>query len=142
MNVSERAIAKTTATINRLDIQKNILYFNPLEVDVTRDRMQDIAGFGTKYIQLNAFPVFLNPSQKQKDKAGVKENINAIFYISKRDFATKIGDIPVDINRHRIAVKLDSNQYRFYDIDTANYYGNVSTKEFYRYVVIAGIEVM
>ena len=104
--------------------------------------MKDIAGYGNKFVQLNAFPVQLNPSSKQKDKAGVKENINAIFYVSKRDFANKIGDIPVDINRYRIAVVIDAKTYRFYNIDTANYYGNVATKEFYRYVVIACTEVL
>jgi hypothetical protein len=142
MNVSERAISKTTQTINRLDIQKNILFFDGSEVDIYRDRMKDIAGYGNKFVQLNAFPVQLNPSSKEKDKAGVKEHINAIFYVSKRDFANKIGDIPVDINRYRIAVVIDAKTYRFYNIDTANYYGNVATKEFYRYVVIACTEVL
>jgi len=81
MNVSERAINKTRETMNRYDIKRTIRYFKPTESEITRDRFNDIASRGLAYVDMTAFPCILSPSQKQRDRAGMLEHINAIFYI-------------------------------------------------------------
>lgn len=137
MNISERAINKTRETMNRYDIKRTIRYFKPTESEITRDRFNDIASRGLAYVDMTAFPCILSPSQKQRDRAGMLEHINAIFYISKQDYEEKINKRLSDIIRHRVHLITDSIE-RPFDINTAHYDGD--TTDDYRYVILGCVD--
>lgn len=137
MNVSDRAIQMTNATMQRYDIGRKIKYFHPTESGITRDRMGDIASKGLTYIELTAFPCILSPSPKQRDRAGMLEHITAIFYISKLEYETKVSLRLSDIIRDRVLLETDSIS-RYFDINAAHYDGDVV--ESYRYVILGCID--
>lgn len=138
MNVSDRARLQTQKTINRNDIGNTIRYYPPNENEVSRDTYGQVVGKGLNYIEIKAFPINVNPSGKQLDRAGVNENINVLIHISLDEFHEKVNTNPPDINRHQISININGVQ-RYYNIDSAYYTGNVNNG--YRYVMIAGIEI-
>lgn len=138
MNVSAIANRRTQNTVNRRDIGRKIRYIDPTENEVYRDATGDIAGRPPKGKVLTAFPIQTNPTPKQRDRAGVKENINCIVWISKKEYEAKISKDLVDIIRHKIVITGSNGRDMNYEIDTAKYHGTISTG--HRYVIIAGIE--
>jgi hypothetical protein len=143
INVSNRALWMTNNVLTeRDDIYRVIKFLNPNESEVYRDKFGSIAGKGLNYVELKSFPLYINPSQKQKDRAGVKEHITAIFYISYEEYLEKL-QIPLfDIIRHRIEVNFDGRSRQF-DIDTAIPKGNITDNEIvsYRYLIFGCTDV-
>ncbi|TGK36287.1 hypothetical protein [Leptospira andrefontaineae] len=136
MNFSKIAERRTHKTLQSASVGQEIYYFPPKEDEVIRDESGDIVGRKVKPIPLHAHPIQLNPGQRQLDRAGMKEGINAIFYISIQEYHAKISKDPVDIVRHRINLIFQGKNLN-YSIENAKYYG--TTKNGFRYVVIGGI---
>lgn len=138
MNVSERANKQTYRTIMRNDIGQTIKYYPSFEDQVIRDKYGDIKGNELFYIELKSFPIYLNVTDKQRERAGFKEYINAMFQVSTLEFTNKIGSLDqIDIMRHLISIDYD-NRERRYRLDSATYQGNINSG--YRYIILGGIE--
>ncbi len=142
MNVSDRAYNKTYKTIKRKSIGGIIKYYSNTESDVIRDNQGDIVGYGNDYVELFSHPRNLNPSQKDREKAGVKEYITAIFEVSSEEFRKKVNKFNSDLssydyNRDMIAVDF-MGITKWYNIDTVNFTGAIN--QGYRYIILGCVE--
>lgn len=142
MNQSQRAYNKTYKTIKKKGIGGIIRYYSNLELNVIRDSENDIVGYGSSYVNLFSHPRNLNPSQKDRDKAGVKEYITAIFEISVEEFRKKVNKNNLDLqsydfNRDMVEVEFMGVLKR-YNIDTVNFTGAIDNG--YRYIILACVE--
>ena len=138
MNVSQRANKQTYKTIARRDIGQTIKYFPSFEDQIIRDKYGDLIGNDLFYVELKSFPIYLNVNDKIRERAGFKEYINAMFYISQIEYTEKVGSLDqIDIMRHLISLDYD-NRERRYRLDSAVYQGNINIG--YRYIILGAIE--
>jgi len=59
---------------------------------------------------MNAFPIIINPTQSQMEKAGIKENVDVMIYLAQLDFTTN-GITIEDIDDIRWRVKVMESTY-------------------------------
>ena len=145
MNTSWLSHQETARLLERDDIGQIVYIQNPTESQSIRDADGDLVGSDSAIIPIHAFPIYLAPGQKQRDRAGMSEKINAIFWISAREFKNKIRKGPVDVIRWSIAMRdlgsgSERKTMRNYSIDQAHYKGTLANGAGFDYVVIGGIE--
>lgn len=140
MDVSLRAKIKTDNTIRRYDIGQIIYLYSPTELDIIRDRFQDIIGKGLNYIELHSHPTNINPSQKTLDRLGIVQPCNAVFSISKMEWEEKVNMNPIDIIRYKIGFEIQIGTMKYYEISIANFHGAIANSQF-RYIVLGGNEI-
>lgn len=140
MNASDLIRCNLEKVQLRTDINQTIFYQKVLEPSALRDRRNDIAGNpATGVVQIQAFRIYLNPTQKQMDRAGIKQGVSAIVWIRQDEFIQRVGSAQPDIIRDRIIIKGFENSWqRNYTIDEQH--RSVMLESGYAFIVLGLIE--
>lgn len=105
------------------------------ETDMTRDQYGSITQRAPQVFKISAFPVRLNPSEKDLQKVGIREKVDLILYLSNERLAA-LGKTMDDIDPIRDTVQWKGKTYKithrnpysqFNDVDLYTVLGCVRT---------------
>jgi len=114
-----------------LQYGSNLTVYLVNNTNVTRDEYNEVKKATPTSYTFKAFPVYENPSDKQRDTVGIKEDVNIMAYVSMKE-ARKIFNIE-DIDTEQIKFSVFNKRYECTQIQRFSQY-----KDDYLYLVFAG----
>lgn len=103
------------------------------EATVSRDKYGSIKNRGQTAIEIKAFPVRQNPSQKLLESLGIRETVDAVFYLSTKICVAK-GVTLDDFDLIRGTVEWNGITYKLKAKNEYSQFNGV-----YLYIVLGGI---
>jgi len=101
------------------------------ESTIARDEYNSIKKFSTSTVDptilFKGFPVQFNPTQKQIEKAGIKEQCDCLVYLSTKDFLDRNIDVVKDLNLIKGQVIIRSETYNIKEKSLINQVGDKYT---------------